>query len=165
MSMPPIKALDTLNEATVILRNKIIEISKLSSEYVINALSVYGADLAKILEEIQYSIKTAGSNPENMVNDTLIVFEVRNNTSSSNNMIQKDVVYAAYTMHIIIYGEASEELSVKLKTGLLEIDTKCALREEGVHIMSISNIDAINEFKNSVLWQRRDFDIQFAFRR
>jgi len=54
---------------------------------------------------------------------------------------------------------------MKLKTMLLQIDEKVNLNSKGVQIAKISDIVAMNEFKNEVMWQRRDFDIFFAFRR
>lgn len=163
--MSVIQALNSLDDAIIILRNAIIDITKLDGQFVINALSIYGADLAKIKAEAQESIKHSGSDPENTDVDTMIIFEVTRNEDSQNNMIQADVVYAAYKMHLILYGDNAEETSITLKKELLKFDEKAVLNFKGVQISSISNITAVNEFKNETLWQRRDMDIFFAFRR
>lgn len=163
--MKPIKSLASLDDAIIILRNKILEITKLDGQFVINALSAYGADLAKILSDAQKSIKQKALNPTETVDDTMILFEALNDDSSNNNMFLKENTYAAYKLHIIIYGEHAEEMSMKLKTMLLQIDEKVNLNSKGVQIAKISDIVAMNEFKNEVMWQRRDFDIFFAFRR
>ena len=163
--MSVIKALNSLDDAVLILRNAMIEKLNVDGQQVLNALSVYGADLAKIVQDVQDSIKHEGSDPENTQSDVLILFEVSNDEDSKNNMIQGEVVYEACKMHLTIYGDDSEEVSVKLKTALLEADEKVALNLQGVQIASISNISAVNEFKNETLWQRRDMDIYFAFRR
>lgn len=163
--MKPIKELTSLDDAIVILRNEILAITKLDGQFVVNALSAYGADLAKMLENVQESISQTSLNPESTVNDSLIIFEALNDDDSNNNMLLKENAYSAYRLHIIIYGESAEELSIKLKSMLLQIDEKTKLNMSGVHISKISNIEAMNEFKNEVMWQRRDMDIYFAFRR
>lgn len=163
--MSMIHGVQSLDEAIVILRNKIVEISGLQNEFVINSLSVYGADLAKIIDETQYSIKQKALNPTETVNDSMIVFEVMNDEGSTDNMLQDFIKYAAYVMHITVYGESAEELAHSIKKELLMFETKAKLNYDGVHISSISNINAMNEFKNSVMWQRRDFDVNFAIRR
>lgn len=163
--MKPIKALESLDDAIVILRNEIMRITGLDSQFVINALSAYGADLAKILHDAQESIKQTSINPVNEENDTMILFEPLNDEDSNNNMMLKENAYAAYRLHIIIYGDAAEELSVRLKSSLLQLDEKVKLNSQGVHISKISNIEPANEFKNEVMWQRRNMDVHFAFRR
>ena len=165
MSMSVIKRLEQLDDAIIILRDAIIEYTCIDGEFVINALSAYGPDLSKLLNDVQVSIHTKGSNPEEKRRDCLIIFEIRNNADSSNNMYQQEELYSGYAMHIIIYGECAEEMSKRLKQQLLLLDNKYQLRRNGVHISSISNIESLNEFKNEVMWQRRDFDIYFAFRR
>lgn len=165
MSMSVIKPLIYLNDAILILRDKIIELSDLRSDFVINSLSAYGPDLSKLLDDVQVSIKERNIDPEEKKNDTLVVFEVRNNADSNNNMFQQDVMYSGYVMHLIIYGESAEDVAKKLKSRLLLADNKYELRRNGVHISRISNIESENEFKNEVMWQRRDLDIYFAFRR
>ena len=163
--MMEIRPLQSLDDAIIILRAEILMLTALQGQFVINALSAYGADLAKILQDAQESIQQTSLNPVATENDTLILFEVRNNQDSNDNMLQNDDAYAAYVMHLTIYGEHSEELSAKLKASLLQIDEKAKLNYAGVQISKISNVESINEFKNEVMWQRRDMDIFFAFRR
>ena len=169
--MKPIKALESLDDAIVILRSEILSITGFESQFVINALSDYGADLAKVLHDAQESInaqesiKQSSLNPTSPIDDTLILFEPMNDMDSNNNMLLQEDAYAAYKLHITIYGDHAEELSIRLKSMLLQIDEKVKLNMSGVQIAKISNIESMNEFKNEVMWQRRDFDIHFAFRR
>lgn len=163
--MTPIKALETLDVALIILRAKIIALTGLEQDFVLDALSAYGTDLAKVLSEAQESIKQKALNPTETVNDTLILLEARNDIDSSDNMFEKQNAYGAYILHVTIYGESAEEISMKLKAKILLIDEKVDLNMKGVQIRSISNIESVNEYKNEVMWQRRDMDIHFAFRR
>ena len=80
-------------------------------------------------------------------------------------MIEQAVNYAAYKMHIIAYGNDAEEFIQTMSVKLLDIDNKVMLNIKGVHISSISDVTSVNEYKNETLWQRRDIDINFAFRR
>lgn len=160
-----IKALGALDDATKILRSEIIAISGVSDELVLNALTSYGADLNRILDEVAQGLEHSHSNPEDPRDDLLILFENRSDDSSSDNVFHAGVTYQAYKMHIIIYGDGAEEMAVRIKNGLLLLDEKAKLDHEGVHIASVSNIESMNEFKNETMWQRRDFDISFAFRR
>lgn len=163
--MKPIKALQSLDDAIVILRNAILRLTGLGSQFVVNALSAYGTDLAKMLFDMQESIRQPDSNPAMSENDSLLLFEAISDNDSNDNMMQQSDAYNAYRLHVIIYGEGSEEIAVKLKARLLLIDEKVNLNTQGVQIRSISNIESMNEFKNEVMWQRRDMDIHFAFRR
>lgn len=163
--MKPIKSLQSLDDAIVILRSKILELTGLDGQFVISALSAYGADLAKVLSDAQDSIAQTSLNPTSSVNDSLIVFEPISDTDSNNNMLLHDDAYAAYRLHLIFYGDSAEELSIKLKSKMLQIDEKVNLNSQGVQISRISNVESMNEFKNEVMWQRRDMDIYFAFRR
>lgn len=162
MSIIPLKSLD---DAIIILRNKIIDITKLDGQFVLNALSIYGTDMSKVLLDAQDGIKQDGINPTETINDTLILFEPRNEPDSLNNMMQKEDAYSAYILHVIMYGEHAEELSMMLKANLLQIDVKAKLNYDGIQISRISDIEAMNEFKNETMWQRRDMDVHFAFRR
>ena len=163
--MRPIKNLASLDDAIVILRSEIMSITDFEGQFVINALSAYGADLAKILQDAQESIQQTSLNPTASTNDTMILFEAFNNDDSNNNMLLKDNAYSAYRLHLTIYGESAEETSIMLKAMLLQIDEKVKLNTKGIQISKISNIEPMNEFKNEVMWQRRDMDIYFAIRR
>ena len=90
--MSVIKALNSLDDAVLILRNAMIEKLNVDGQQVLNALSVYGADLAKIVQDVQDSIKHEGSDPENTQSDVLILFEVSNDEDSKNNMIDRKSV-------------------------------------------------------------------------
>lgn len=167
--MRPIKALQTLDDAVIILRSEMLRLTGLQNDFIINALSAYGADLAKILQDaqdsIQESIQQTSLNPTATINDTLVLIEASSNVDSNDNMMLKSNAYSAYSLHVIVYGESAEEVATSLKAKLLQIDEKVKLDMLGVHISSISNIESMNEFKNEVMWQRRDMDIHFAFRR
>ena len=160
-----IPALTSLDDAVILLRAEIVKLTKLNEAFVINVLSAYGADLSKLLDTAQQSIKHPDSDPEEKTSDDMVLFEVISDDESNNNMMYQGDIYAAYKMHLIIYGDESEEIAVNLKSNLLMIDEKVKLHFSGVQITSISNITSVNEFKNEVMWQRRDMDISFAFRR
>ena len=167
--MSAIKQLKSLDAAIIILRTNIIAITSIPDALFLNALSVQGTDLAKVKEEaeesVQDGLKQKGADPVTQVSDLLVLFDVGSNNGSRNNMIERSVNYAAYKMHIIAYGNDAEEFMQNMSVKLLDIDNKVKLNLAGVQVSSISDVTSINEYKNETLWQRRDIDIDFAFRR
>ena len=159
-----INSISSIEDAERVIRSALIDAGGLSDEYVINALSAYGADLATVFDDYQSSIAHPSASPEEERDEAIVIFETRCNTDSKDNCIDCDVIHQAYTMHVTIYGDRSDSLARKIKAYLLDIDSKLHMQIHGVHISSVSNIESKNEFKNEVMWQRRDFDIGFSVR-
>lgn len=156
-----INSITNLNSAIIALRKYLIINSELDSSRVLNSLSLNGTELDKLLEDSIYnSIESS--------NDTLL-FEVSENESNSN-MSEDDnenndiIYYKMYTCHIIIYGDNSDNIALKLASRMRSNVVIDAIYNDGIYIEDISNPQSINEFKNNLMWFRTDFDISFGVR-
>lgn len=144
-------------EIIKVLRNAIIENSDLPAERVLNALSVRGTDLSEILNHTQvysYSLK-----------DVFILFELLKDQNGDNFVTPKNDEYmltvSSYQFHLIIYGNASDDCSQKIRSIFHQGSVVSDLRENGIHITTVTSGETINEFLNNTLWLRNDLIINF----
>lgn len=148
-------------EIEKIIRNEIIKQSGLDSSNVLNGISIRGQDLIKSIGDnifVSYDAK-----------DSVIIFEVVFNPSSSNNvsMTEEDesiTVYASYNVNIIIYGNQSNYIANLLKSRLLTSQSRNNLQYQGIYLADISNIEPMNEFINDSLWVRNNLTLNISCR-
>lgn len=148
-------------EIDKIIRKVLIEQSELKSKRVLNAISVRGQNLSKLINENEYSSYT--------LNDTFIIFETLSNPSSNNNVVMEEdddtiTCYSSFYIKILIYGNNSPQMVNKLKSRLLSREVIDNLYNEGIHIEKISNPEPIHEWLNETLWVRNDLTMQISCR-
>lgn len=179
------KSIQTLDELTLALRQMLIQQSELSPDRVLNALSLEGTELDKLLEEQVYESISQ--------NDTTILFQLTAlpsesdvsmeegdkytareqvcsmSTISGRNTIVGDFVidysityYKMYRLAVIMYGLASSDLAAKLIARLRSGNARTNLYSSGIYLEEVSNPTTINEFKNNIMWLRNDFDIDIG---
>lgn len=154
-----INAISNIHELDRLLRNMIIAQSGLDGSRVLNSISIRGQDLEKMIDDKVYSSYD--------LNDSVILFEVRarNEENESLSMTDEDdslIVYAPYEIHFVIYGNMSGMLAQVLKARIETEKNRDDMRNEGIQIEKVSNIETLNEFKNETVWIRNDFSIEFA---
>lgn len=153
--------IDSLESAEKILADEICTITGLPAENVLNGLSLYGAELDFYRNQMVESISHS---------DGFIVFESVTDPGSNDEVIENDYetddsyAYFPYQLKVAIYGDNADSIAKLLKSKLLLLDRKALLALQGIQITRISNISSMNEFVNSSMWQRRDFDISFVLR-
>ena len=154
------KAITNLQELEKILRNELITQTELSSEYVLNALSVRGTDLEKRLSD------------ENLISidisNSFVLFYLQSNENANHNFTEENIItgelysFTSYTLYIIIYGNDSKTVAQKIKSRFESQCVRTTLHDKGIHLEHVSNMSTKNEFKNSTMWIRHDIDIDFS---
>lgn len=144
-----------INNVEEVIRSFLVQQSKLDEQYVRNALSIYGSYADQSYNGIDWSsIETTQS---------LIFFELanRSNDSDVSEMNSEGIIkiYTSYQVHVIIYGDDSKNLANTLIARLRSARCRDLLLEQDIYLERVSNSDSVNDFKNGVLWQRNDFDI------
>lgn len=141
---------------------KILEIQgELPSNRVLNAISIRGQDLSKLIEGKIYESYD--------VSDLFIIFEKVFNPSSTDNvsMTENDgsiTNYLSFYIKVLIYGNNSNNVASKIKSRLLTSKVRNDLDFKGIHIFSISNPESMTEFINNTLWIRTDLTLNISCR-
>lgn len=156
-----IPVIENLMDLDKHIRNELIEQSGLLAKRVLNAISVRGQDLSKLIDDNIYMSYN--------LSDCVIIFEVLIDSDSSDNvsLTEKDesiTDYSAFNVKVIVYGNKSNILCHKIKSRFLSEEVRQSLWDNGIHLIEISNIESINEFINNTIWTRCDFDIKIACR-
>ena len=138
------------------LRNEIIKQSQLPSDRVLNALSIRGTNLTKVLNEI---IEESYE-----VDDSFILFELVYVDNGNNVVIPNDEYMTSisnFNFNLHIYGNNSYMVAQKIWTGLRNENAALNLVEQGIHVNGVTFPQTINEFINNTLWIRHDLTIKF----
>lgn len=159
-----IKTFSNVNELNKVLRNELITQSELNSEFVLNSLSVYGTELDKYIQDHYEAIT---------LDDCMLLFELSSRSSAYDVSMDEseddnnDITYIkGFTLKLILYGNNSSDVALKLIARLRTEETKLKLYDKGVYIEKVYDSSIINEFKNNVMWLRNDIsiDIDAKFR-
>lgn len=140
------------------LRKEIIKQSGISDDRVLNALSVRGTDLTKILDDSILSYD---------ISDCFIIFElVEDNSKTSYTTPNENSMdsIANFNMLLKIYGNSSYIVSQMLKSRLKNPNVITELRNKGIYLTSIDNIVSVNEFINNTYWIRHDMTLNITVR-
>lgn len=141
------------------IREEIVKQSELPSENVLNALSDNGTRLSQIVNgTVSSSFET---------NDSFIIFELIEDTSSSTLVATDDdggESIVPYNFNLKIYGNASHDVAQKILIRFKSSEVAFKLRENGLHVKSISNPSPTHEFINYTLWMRVDLTINLNVR-
>ena len=152
--MTNLVSMDQINR---IIRAKIIEQLNIDASMVRDLEYLYGADLDKSTDNVDFESIEPGQ--------SLVVFAIDpmpsgNNTSQT--IDDKIVVTQQFVCRIIIYGDESDMdatiLSARLRTEKVRDD----LYASGLFVESVSEINEVNEFMNASIWTRHDFTINLA---
>lgn len=168
------------------LRTILTEQTGLDSSKVLNALSVYGTDLDKLMsEQIYESIEQS---------DALLLFELQSRDSTDNQsqeqqqvikdrLTASDYIFAAddlevsddarelddsitydkaFRLRIIIYGSGGSDIATKLVARLRTEAIRSRLYEQGIYLERVNDPDIVNEYKNETMWLRNDVNIDIA---
>ena len=150
-------------EIEKIIRNVLIEQSELEQDKVLNSLSTYGTELDKVLEDTIY---VSIDKPE-----VVILYELQTRESSSDvsfddfdeqNNLDIITYDKAHRVKLIMYGNDSSTLAMKLIARLRTAVIRQQLYDSGVYLEKVSDPHTINEYKNETMWLRNDIDIDIA---
>lgn len=143
------------------IRNELIRHSELNPNRVLNAISVRGQDLSKLVDERTYMSYN--------LSDCFIIFEVVMNTRSSDNVIMTEsdesiTDYSVFDVKVTVYGNKSNILCHLIKSRMLTEEARYSLYSKGIWLKEIGEIQSVNEFINNTIWPRTDFDITVGVR-
>ena len=181
------KALKNFKNLLKTLREALIAQSQLLPERILNALSLEGTELDKLLQDSQTEYNSIEQE------DTTILFELMALPSSSNVSMEEGDIYTArdltcndtticsddvicgdfvidrsityykmYRLHLMMYGEDSSYTAAKLAGRFRSQETKSNLYSSDIYIETVSDPDVINEFKNNIMWLRNDLNIDLG---
>ena len=144
----------SVKELNKFVRKHLIAQSDLPSAKVLNALSIYGDDLDKMISEHVYeSIDQS---------DSLLLFELNARDSSSDVSFDEGdsiIYYKSYKLSCIIYGNSCSDVANKLIARFRTEPVRDDLQNDGIKLESVSHETTLNEYKNNSMWTRSDFDI------
>lgn len=144
-----------IEEINKILRKEIILQSGVPANRVRNALSTYGSELDKLLQNQEY----VGACPC----EELILFELKTRENDADvSMTEKDETITfdkSYTFYVIIYGNNSTNVANAIIARMRTQVLRQSLFEQGIYIEEVKNDMSFNEFKNEVMWHRHDFEL------
>jgi hypothetical protein len=149
-----IKHLTNLEDVVIVIRQQLSKQAEMNINDVINADSIRGAMLSKIVDGVQtpYSAK-----------ESVIVFELVETTDVdiSAQLESDDMLdISSHEVKLVIYGDDSRTVSRKLKARMLSQKVIEDLSKIGINIMNISNITSTTEFINTTRYLRRDMSIR-----
>lgn len=144
------------------MRKKIMEVTGVKNEYVLNAVSVRGPDISKILSD-----GTAKTSPS--LNESFIIFECvlsEGNEGYGVESLDEDTMegIATYEFKLKIYGNKCNQVALEIISRLRSENQIMDLREKGIFIPDISFPASINEFINNTVYPRCDISITIETR-
>ena len=133
---------------------------KMDNNRVLNATTVRGPDLLKIINDSEL-------NSFNL-KDSFIVFELKESDDKDyyimNENDNEHSIISRYHMDIKLYGNACHRVSQKLMS-VFRLDYVLQdLYEKGIHFTGITYPASNNEFINNTLWKRCDMTIHLEAR-
>lgn len=147
-----------INNVSKIIREMLIRESGLNEQYVRNALSMYGSYMSDSYSESIWKSLTP--------NQSLIFFEISDRDNDSDMSEKRSDgyfhIFSSYQVHIIIYGDNAENLSNTLLSRIRGEVCRDWCLSNDIYLEKISNATSVNEYKNGVLWERNDFDIDIG---
>jgi len=151
----------TYTDLIIKIREAIITQSELNGNSVINAVSVRGPALSKLISDNESTSLN--------LNDGFIIFELLENKDSENNIILQNPNDSSdnvseYKLLLKIYGNHCHELSQKLVSRFKMESVIMDLYEKGIWAKNISFPETINEFLNNTVWPRCDLEITIIVR-
>lgn len=147
-----------IQELNKIIRNQLILQSGLSSNQVMNGVSIHGQDLLERINQYAYKTYTLQS--------SFVVFVLESRDSDSNfSQVQDDGnirVVASYKVHCYIYGYNCQTLANVMVGRLRTEYARLDLQQNGVYLADVSEPITSNDFINDSLMIRTDFFINIS---
>ena len=150
----------TFNDLIKNLRKVIIDYVGLDNDKVLNATSVRGPDLLKIISEIELTSFN--------LKDSFMVFELKESNDKDYYIMDENdnehSIISRYHMDIKLYGNACHIVSHKMLSVFREQWLLQDLYAKGIHFTGITYPESANEFINNTLWKRCDMTIHLQAR-
>ena len=143
------------------VRSEILTQSELVNERVINAVSVRGPALSKLIN----------NNTSTSINlhDVLIIFELLVDTDSDQNIVltneddSKDII-TQFRLLLKVYGNASQEMANILLARFKSEEIITRLYAKNVWVKNVSFAQTMNEIINNTVWPRCDLEMTLIAR-
>ena len=136
------------------------EESGVSSDRILNADSIRGADLAEMISSSQSYSPIAGS--------AFMLFEVvenpENDFLTQGKSASKMDAIQTYDLHLKIYGNSSPSAAQKASLAFKKPENAMSLRDKGLFVNGVMPIEAQNEFINNTWVLRRDIIVRIQAR-
>ena len=152
----------TYTDLIIKTREAIITQSELSDQFVINAVSVRGPALNKLISNNESTSLN--------LNDGFIIFELLRDTESNDNTVLEDDdldssdVINRFRLLLKIYGNNSDSIAQKLLARFKMKSVLMNLYDQGIWVRNISFPETINEFINNTVWPRCDMEMNIVIR-
>lgn len=151
----------TYTDLIINIRKELINQSELDGNFVINAVSVRGPALKKLISEDQSTSLN--------LHDGFIIFELLEDKNSETNIILHNDDNSSdnitqYKLLLKIYGNTCHEISQKLTARFKMQDIIMELYSKGIWVKNISFPETINEFINDTVWPRCDIEMTIIVR-
>lgn len=181
------KTFNDVNELNKYLRNILITQTQLDGSRVLNALSLYGTELDKLLSDsttqydaidntnttllFELQARSSTSDMSMEENETSVASLVCSDNVECDSLTVSDngpvldtsiAYYKSYKLNIIIYGNASSTLAGKLVARLRTETVRNKLYCDGIYLESVSDQTTINEYKNESMWLRNDITVNIS---
>lgn len=146
------------NELNKIIRNQLLAQSQLDSTRVLNALSIHGDYLDKLISQQEYTSIT--------VDDSILLFELTSRDNSSDISMtdaNDNIIYdTSWAIKVTMYGTQTSNLARVIAARFRSELVRNTLQEQGIYVESVSNVTTLNEYKNETMWLRNDFEINIS---
>lgn len=140
--------------------NEIIKQANIQRARFANADSVRGADLKKILSEV--NVQSID------LQDVFITFELLEKDNEDNTIINEDnntiSVFACYSFMLHVYGNMSSQMSQMIRARMRLPEVATSLKQKGIFISGVENVGNAKEFINNTLWPRCDISLEIKVR-
>lgn len=148
---------DCLRKSEIIMGDLLTTQSELDGSRVINADSIRGPELSKLIDEkvyLSYNLK-----------DSVIIFDISERDGVDITMEDEDgniIKETPLECSVTIYGNGSLTLANKLKARLESAEVRVYLLENDLFLESVSVSPSIKEFINNTIWIRNDLTINLV---
>ena len=147
-----------IESINTILRAQLIAQSGISAELIRDATTEYGSFL---------DMNSSGSIFESLTpTNTALLFELKTRESSINMSRTNDndsiTFFRAYQLRVILYGDNSGNVANMLVARFRTEKVRNSLLAKGVYVETVSEPERITEFKNNIVWQRNDIEINVS---
>lgn len=150
--------LTDVNKIVEIIRLRLIEVTDLEPEQIVNALSLNGPALEKRVGAL--NVFKSATNA-----DTLLILQLKARPNEEDVSMTIDntlIMTNSYAVHCIVYGNNAPNIANLLFARLKTEGCRQYLYQRGVHIEEVTVPISADEFKNDIVWRRYDIDINVS---
>lgn len=150
-----ITAIDNFENILINIRKTIIKVLNINPTRVMNAASVRGTDLSKIISASESTSLT--------LNDVFIIFEFKESDDDIYWLMHENdntsSYITSYDFNLKIYGKGSHIASNLIINGFKNINILTDLYDLGIKVEGITKPITMHEPINETIWPRTDFKI------